>query len=181
VDQLEAHQRAQDAFAQVLANVKPEQLDDDTPCTEWTVSALIDHVIGGNGWVQSLIGAEPRQASSDDLVERHRVAAEGAQAVFAAPDGLTRTFKLPFGDLPGSVFIGIRTSDVLCHAWDLAKATGQPTDLDGALAVHALEFSRGALPEAFRGEGRPFHHIQPCDEAAPNADQLAAFLGRAIV
>ncbi|HYQ35942.1 MAG TPA: maleylpyruvate isomerase N-terminal domain-containing protein, partial [Mycobacterium sp.] len=48
MDPLVAHQRAQDAFAGVLANVGPEQLGAATPCSEWTIQDLIEHVIGGN-------------------------------------------------------------------------------------------------------------------------------------
>jgi hypothetical protein len=47
VDQLAAHQRAQDVFAQVLANVQPEQLGAQSPCAEWDAKAVIDHVVGG--------------------------------------------------------------------------------------------------------------------------------------
>lgn len=47
-------------------------------------------------------------------------------------------FKLPFGEIPGQIFIGMRTSDVLTHAWDLAVATNQPTDLDPELAAEQL-------------------------------------------
>ncbi|HWS92806.1 MAG TPA: maleylpyruvate isomerase N-terminal domain-containing protein, partial [Mycobacterium sp.] len=48
MDPLVAHQRAQDAFAGVLANVGPEQFGAPTPCSEWTIRDLIEHVIGGN-------------------------------------------------------------------------------------------------------------------------------------
>ncbi len=60
----------------------------------------------------------------------HRASAKAAQETFAAPQALTRTYQLPIGELPGTAFIELRTSDLLAHAWDLAIATGQPTDLD---------------------------------------------------
>jgi uncharacterized protein (TIGR03086 family) len=138
MDQLAAHRRAQDVFAGVLANVKPEQLGVRSPCTEWDAKAVIDHVIGGNQWVVSLAGGHS-SALPDDLRAAHAESAADAQAVFAAPDGLTRMFELPFATLPGAGFIGMRTSDVFTHAWDLAKATGQPTDIDPELADEALK------------------------------------------
>lgn len=52
-----AHQRAQDAFAALLANVRADQLGGPTPCSEWTINDLIEHVVGGNeaigpgGWL----------------------------------------------------------------------------------------------------------------------------------
>jgi uncharacterized protein (TIGR03086 family) len=180
VDQLVAHQRAQEAFAEVLAKVTPDQLDAQSPCTEWNAKAVIDHVIGGNQWVQQLAGLEPKPVPDDDLDAAHTQAAAGAQAVFAAPDGLSRTYELPFGTLPGSVFINIRAGDVFTHAWDLARATGQPTDLDPELAVASLTAVRAIIAPSFRGEGRPFAEEQPCPDGRSAADSLAAFLGRAI-
>jgi hypothetical protein len=43
-----------------------------------------------------------------------------------------------------------------------------------------LEFSRQQITAEFRGPGRRFAAEQPCDLGRPAADQLAAFLGRAI-
>jgi uncharacterized protein (TIGR03086 family) len=177
MDALTAHQRAQEAFATVLANVDPSQLQNRSPCTDWDARQLIEHVIGGNQWVQQLAGLEP-SALPDELVDAHAVSSAAAQAVFAAPDGLTRTFELPFGRLPGAAFIGVRSGDVLTHAWDLAKATGQTTDLDPEVAALALDVARVRILPALRGPGRAFDVEQPPPARGTTADELAAFLGR---
>jgi uncharacterized protein (TIGR03086 family) len=140
---------------------------------------LIDHVVGGNQWVQSRAGLEPCELP-EGLIEAHAASAAAAHDVFAAPDGLTRTFELPFGQLPGTAFIWIRTSDVLTHAWDLASATGQPTNLDTGLAVEALEASQRLMRPGLRGPGGAFAEEQPCPDDHPPADRLAAFLGRTV-
>ena len=111
---------------------------------------------------------------------RDEASAAAAQSVFAAPDGLTRIVHVPFGDVSGAVFIGLRTTDVLAHGWDLARATNQQTDLDPELAEAMLEWSRQALRPELRGPGGPFGPEQPCPDHASNDDRLAAFLGRAI-
>src|ERR1700687_5175030 len=98
MDQLAAHQRAQDVFSNVMANVKPDQLDLPSPCTEWDAKAVIEHVIGGNQWVQQLAGQQP-PALPDDRAAAHAASAAAAQAVFAASDGLTRAFELPFATM----------------------------------------------------------------------------------
>ena len=182
MDPLEAHQRAQDTFAVVLANVRPDQLSLPSPCTEWTVLGVIEHVIGGNGWVQVRAGLEPVPVpeGSAHLSEALAISAGAAQAVFAAPDGLTRTFELPFGALPGAAFVGIRSGDVLAHAWDVAKATGQDTNLAPDLAEQLIGTTRAFLTPALRGEGRPFGPEQPCPDGASPADEYAAFLGRTV-
>ena len=177
MDQLQAHRHAQDVFQTVLANVAPDQFDLPTPCADWAVRDLADHIVDGNAWVQGLAGREPAPAP-DDLADAVRASADAAHEVFSAPDGLTRMFELPFATMPGAGFVGMRASDVFTHAWDLAKATGQSTDLDPALAAEALEAARSRIQPAMRGPGRPFEAEQPCPEGRPIADQLAAFLGR---
>jgi uncharacterized protein (TIGR03086 family) len=178
VDQLVAHQRAQDAFADVLAGVRPDQLDEATPCADWTVRAVIDHLVGGNWRVAAQSEAPPDCV--EDLVAAHAASAAAAHATFSAPDGLTRTYDVRIGPIPGAFFISLRTTDAIVHAWDIAKATGRSTDLDPDVAAAMLEMSRQRITAALRGEGRPFGDEQPCPEDRPVADQLAAFLGRRV-
>jgi len=61
--------------------------------------------------------------------------------------------------------------------WDLAKATGQPTDLDGRLAAHVLGFAAEALGTPESRAGRMGVPVPPA-EGAPVTSRLAAFLGR---
>ena len=141
MDPLVAHQRAQDTFAHVLVTVTPDQLSSPTPCPEWDVKALVDHVIAGNQRVVERAGGHVAPLP-EVLDGTHRASAKAAQEVFAEPQALTRTYQLPIGELPGAAFIELRTSDLLVHAWDLAIATGQPTDLDPELAEYVSR-SRG--------------------------------------
>jgi uncharacterized protein (TIGR03086 family) len=181
MDPLVAHQRAQQAFAEVLANVGPDQLDAPTPCSEWAINDLIEHVIGGNEHVGQRAGIREQPAvRPENRAEAHRAAAAAAQEVFANRGGMDATFELPFGQVPGRVFIGMRTTDVLTHAWDLAAATRQSTDLDPELAIEQLAAARAGVGPEFRGPGKPFDEEQPCPSGRPAADQLAAFLGRKV-
>ena len=94
---------------------------------------------------------------------------------------MEKMLTLPFGQMPGSAFIGLAATDTFVHGWDLAKATGQSTDLDPALATQLLAGSRQAIQPAFRSEtGNPFGPEQTAPAGASNADQLAAFLGRTV-
>ncbi len=181
MDPLAAHQRAHDVFSRVLANVSELALDEPTPCEGWRVRDLIEHVISGNERVIIRSGLRPEPAARPGgLVEAHRATAAAAHAVFAAPGGLAAPFDLPIGQVPGSAFIRIRTIDGLVHAWDLAKATGQSTDLDPELATWLLTASRGDTMDGLRGPGGVFGDPQPCAEDRPPADQLAAVLGRPV-
>lgn len=181
MDPLAAHQRAQDVFASVLANVGPEQLGDPTPCSEWAIRDLIEHVVGGNERVARWSGFyQQPPVRPNSLVDAHRAAAAAAHEAFARPGGMDFMFELPFGKVPGGVFIGMRTGDVLAHAWDLAVATGQSTDLDRELAAEQLPIVRERVRPEFRGAGKPFGEEQPCPPGRPPADQFAAFLGRKV-
>lgn len=165
----------------MLANIRQDQLGDPTPCTDWTVHQLVDHVVAGNTRMAG--GATPAEHGDDevgDLVAAHAESARAAQARFAAPDGLTRMMDMPFGSVPGAVVIGLRTTDAIVHAWDLARATDQPTDVDADVAEAMLAVSRERIQPGFRGEGRPFAAEQACDSGRPAADRLAAFLGREV-
>lgn len=178
MDPLVAHQRAQDTFAHVLVSVTSDQLSSPTPCPQWDVKALIEHVIAGNQRVVERAGGHVAPLP-EDLGAAHRASAQAAQETFTEPQALTRTYRLPIGELPGTAFLELRTSDLLTHAWDLAIATRQPIDLDPELAEYVLAFSRQMMSRpGLRGDGRPFAEEQPCGDERPAADRVAAFLGR---
>jgi uncharacterized protein (TIGR03086 family) len=178
MDPLAAHQRAQDTFARVLVNVTSDQLSSPTPCPEWDVKALIDHVIAGNQRVILRAGGHVAPLP-EGFGAAHCASAKAAYEAFAEPQALTRTYRLPIGEVAGTAFIELRTSDLLVHAWDLAIATGQPTDLDPELAEYVLAFSKQMMSRpGLRGDGRPYGEEQPCGDERPTADRVAAFLGR---
>jgi uncharacterized protein (TIGR03086 family) len=172
--------------ARVLAGVSPDQLDATTPCASWSVRDLINHVVGGTTFfaVTAETGAAPSGEASDfttgDFVSAYKEGAARAVQAFEADGAMEKMMKLPFAELPGSAFVNIATVDTFTHGWDLARATGQPTDLDPELAAQLLAVAQGFLPDSLRGpEGQaPFGpKVEPAAGACA-ADQLAAFLGR---
>lgn len=175
----ELHARAQQVYAAVLAGVTDADLAKPTPCDEWDVAALLDHINAGNARVVAAAGADPA-ALPDDRVAAHAASWAAAQTIFDAPDGLTRPFELPFGVVPGAVFATIRAGDLYSHAWDLATAIGADTDLDHEVGEAVLAGTSPILPPSLRGEGRPFGHEQPCPPDRPIADRVAAFVGRRV-
>jgi uncharacterized protein (TIGR03086 family) len=172
--------------AGVLANVSADQLDAPTPCASWTVADLIDHMVGAQHWsrcgVQGATVDDSGEGSAQgDFNATFAQAAEAAAAAFAEDGALDRTVNPGFGDMPAAALLGLAITDTFTHAWDLAKATGQDTDLDPALAAQLLAASRQAIQPAFRGpEGAPFGPEQTAPEGASAADELAAFLGRQV-
>src|SRR5438552_11639235 len=173
--------RAFSSTRNVLSNVKQDQLDDATPCKSWKVRDLVNHIVGGAHWFGATTEAgESAPLSEKDWTEGDMVGSfdEGvarAVAAFGAPGAQEKIVKLPFGEFPGSVYMGIATTDTFTHGWDLAKATGQSTDLDPELADQLLEAAARLVPDQFRGEEpMPFGpKVEPA-VGATAADRLAA-------
>jgi uncharacterized protein (TIGR03086 family) len=174
----------------VLANVTPEQLGGpETPCASWNVRELVDHIVNGTTWFATIAetGTPPGEDvfpafNADNVVEVFDAGSDRAVQAFAADGAMERIMHLPFGDLPGAAFVYIACGDTFTHGWDLAKATGQSTDLDPATAAELLEIVSPMLPDAFRGdEGQaPFGPRQDAPAGATAADKMAAFMGRPI-
>ena len=155
---LDRFDRAVAATRQVLAGVTPEQLDGSSPCASWKVRELMNHLIGANDWfVASLsgAGASPGGGETDFASGDYKLAfdeaAAAARNAFAAPGALEQTVNLPWGPTPGMALLGMACTDVFQHGWDLAKATGQSTDLDPELAEDLLAGSQASIQDAFRG------------------------------
>ena len=172
----------------VLAGVEPGQLNAATPCASWKVSELINHIVGGQSFFATVASGEsmsndaPPDFSAGDFRSSFENGAAACLAAFGADGAMERIMHLPFGDMPGAAFVGIAATDTFIHGWDLARATGQNTDLAPELAAGLLAGIQSAIPEAFRGpDGKaPFGAVQAAPAGASNADQLAAFLGRTV-
>jgi uncharacterized protein (TIGR03086 family) len=178
-------ERAYASTRRVLAEVEPDQLDEPTPCTSWNVRDLVNHIVGGAQWFGAAVEEGENALPADrDWTEGDMLASfdDGARrtiAAFRAPGAQDKIVKVPFGEFPGSVFMGLVTTDTFTHGWDLAKATGQSTDLDPELAAQVLEGARLLVPDGLRGdEPLPFGPVLDAPAGACAADRLAAFMGR---
>jgi len=179
--------RAFSSTRNVLSGVKSDQLDDPTPCNAWKVRDLINHIVGGAHWFgASTEAGEAAPLPEQDWTEGDMVGSfdEGvarAVAAFGAPGAQEKIVKLPYGELPGSIYMGLATTDTFTHGWDLARATGQTTDLDPELADQLLQGAMLLIPDRFRGdEPMPFGPKVEPPAGATAADRLAAFMGRQV-
>ncbi len=170
----------------VLVGVPRDQLERKTPCVSWTVAELINHIVGGQNFFRSAAVGEPPSGGGDyasgDFITAFEEASAACVAAFQADGIMNTTLTLPFGQLPGSAVVSIAATDTFTHGWDLARATGQATDLDPELASGLLAGARQFVQPALRGtEGqKPFGPEQLAPHGASEADRLAAFLGRAV-
>ncbi len=170
----------------VLASVSKDQLADSTPCASWDVAGLINHMIGAQYFfIAGVQGDTPSGEAPDfaggDFVAAFDEASAASLAAFSADGVMESMLSTPIGQMPGAAFVGLASTDTFVHGWDLAKATGQSTDLAPELAAGLLAGAKASIQEAFRGpEGAPFGPEQAAPAGASNADQLAAFLGRSV-
>jgi uncharacterized protein (TIGR03086 family) len=171
----------------VLANVSRDQLGVPTPCRSWNVEALVNHVVGAprfavTGLATGVAGGTDDDYAAGDFVAAYDETSAATVAAFAAPGALEKTVTLPFGDIPAPFLRMMVATDQFTHGWDLARATGQPTDLDAELAATFLAQAREAVSDQFRGDDgvAPFGPEQSAPAGAGAADQLAAFLGRSV-
>ncbi len=176
-------QQCIDVAQGVMDNVTPDHMDNATPCASWNVGQLIDHMVDAHAFFATSVTGDAFEGGTKwcegDYASAY--AEHGSQCVNAfSRDGIMdETLDLPFGQLPGKVWYGMAMNDTFQHAWDLAKATGQSTDLAPELAEAILAQTR--IPDSYRGEeGAPFGLATEAPEGACAADRLAALLGRQV-
>jgi uncharacterized protein (TIGR03086 family) len=144
MDALEALCQASQEFETRVRQVRDDQWDLATPCTEWTVRELTNHMLLGTRMSVQLLAGMPRHeviaGLGDDLmvdgqdpVDDFVALAAQMQEGFAAPSGLEGTVDHPMGEIPRTTFIGFRIMDNGTHAWDLARAIGADETLDASL------------------------------------------------
>jgi uncharacterized protein (TIGR03086 family) len=183
MDVLANFDRAVAAANAVLGKIQPGQYSSPTPCDKWTVRDVINHVTSGNlRGAAMLTGDDPPDRDADVLGDDPLGAFErsvaDARAAMVAPGALTKTVATPLGEQPGVFVVHIRVNELIVHSWDLAKATGQSTDIDPDLAESALAQWQARMADRPRPEGGPFGVEQPTSPGATAADRLAAYLGR---
>lgn len=165
----------------MVATVRAEQFAAPTPCVEWDVRALINHMASGNLRVAAMISGDPGPDPDSDVLGDHPLEAfrDSVQRICAAFDGegmVEQTFTTAFGEGSGRLLIALRISELTLHMWDLAAATGQPRGLDPEVVAFAdAAFRTRPIP---RGDESPIGPEKPVPPSATPADRLAAFAGR---
>ena len=166
----------------LVDGIEARQLDDPTPCAEFRVADVLDHmVVLGGAFAELFRGHTPAEATApgphtevpagvfraamDDLLDAVR--SEGA---------MERTLPTPLGEMDGETFARVVAFDGLVHGWDLAVASGQPYPVDPAVVAQVDGFARQALGDDLRDDLFAWPTDAPDDASA--LEVLAAFSGR---
>lgn len=175
---VDLYRRAASDAVGVAAGVRPDQLDRPTPCADWTVQDLLDHLVGGTRYLgAALAGTEPT-APTATTPEDLRAGVDVCLQGLADPAALSRTCMSPLGfewtvlDATAGTFM-----DLLIHTWDLAAATDQSLDLDPELVAACTAMFLPDMPERGRAAGIVGPAVTVPDDASTQ-DRLLAAMGR---
>jgi uncharacterized protein (TIGR03086 family) len=181
----ELYVKAMGGASSYIDGVRADQWHGPTPCSEWDVKEVANHIIGENLWAGELFKgktiAEVGNALDGDLAGEdpaaaYRTSVTVAAEVVSAPGAMEATCHLSFGDFSGSDYAEQLFMDTLIHGWDIAKATGQDTRLDPELVSACLPIAR-QLTGAYRAAGVIGEDLPVSSDADPQT-QLLAMLGR---
>lgn len=169
----------------VLQGVKPDQWSGATPCSEWDLRALTNHITSELLWVKPLLEgktiAEVGDAFDGDVVGDDPAAAyarAGTEAIEAAraPGAMTTITHLSFGDYPGEEYLRQILFDMTIHGWDVRAAAGADRDLADELVAEGTAYAAREV-ENWRAGGALAGAVEVGDDAS-DQDKLIALTGR---
>lgn len=182
--------RASSHAKSVLAGVKQEQLSSATPCSEWTVRDLINHLISGAENARAALTGHPEQIkfgssdssySSENDITRlsagYNLRVSEAIEAAAKPGAMEFTMPGPAGDMTSGQFLAATFMDQLIHSWDLAKASGQNARLDPDLTEMCYQMCVPGMADMGRNMGVVGPAV-PVADSASTQDKLMAYMGR---
>jgi uncharacterized protein (TIGR03086 family) len=176
---------AMNEFDRRVRAIRPDQWRNPTPCTEWDVRALVDHLVTEQLWVPLLLdGATVEDVGDrfdgdqlgDDPVAAWESASAAAREAFAAPGALRRPVELSYGRRPADGYCQEMTMDLTVHAWDLARGIGADERLDEELVREVLGFIEPQV-EQLTGTGLFAAPVAVGDDVDAQT-RLLALLGR---
>lgn len=182
---LDQHDRAMDEFDRRVRAVGDDQWSAPTPCTDWDVRELVNHLVNEQYWAPHLLAGETLEDVGDrydgdllgeDPVHTWAAAAQAAREAFTAPGAIDGRVHTTMGEIPAVEYTRQMTMDLAIHAWDLARAIGADERLDPDL-VDALYDTWEARRELIADSG-VFARPVEVGEDADTQDRLLAMLGR---
>ncbi|HEY7875797.1 MAG TPA: TIGR03086 family metal-binding protein [Actinomycetota bacterium] len=182
---VELYRRAVDQFDGLVAQIRDDQWSSSTPCTDWDVRALVNHVVYEDLWMPPLLAGKTIEDVGDRFEgevlgdDPHRAWKDAAESAVSASgeDGvLERTVHLSFGDVPGREYVSQVLTDHVIHAWDLARGIGAKERLEPELVDFAKRYLEPQA-EAWRAGGA-FGQEVKVPSHADTQTKLLALTGR---
>jgi uncharacterized protein (TIGR03086 family) len=182
---LELFEASSDTFDDKLHQVPADGWRNATPCTEWDVHTLVNHVVGEHRWVEPLmagktiadVGSElDGDLLGDDPTAAWHHATGPSHAAFAEPGAMDATVHLSYGDERAGAYCEQLIFDNLVHAWDLARGAGVDDTLPPDLVEWGIGWVTPILP-MLTASGAFGEVLEVPDDADPQT-RLLAMVGR---
>ncbi|MEO8696839.1 MAG: TIGR03086 family metal-binding protein [Acidimicrobiales bacterium] len=180
MDPIDMYRRATDGAIAVMRAVAPEQLELPTPCAEWSVQNLIDHMTGSTAYLRASLAGQPPSPLSGTSATDFSDGADAAASALMEPGALERVCMSPLGFewTIGHAVMGT-IMDTVIHTWDLATATGQSVELDPGLVEMCIAMFLPEMPERGRESGLVGAVVAVPEDATADVRLLGA-MGRRV-
>jgi len=165
----------------LVASMDARHLDARTPCVNFNVRQVLEHMIGGASvFAAAFRGTAPGGgAPQADVVADFPGAIDDLRSAIGSPGALDRTIAAPFGEVPGETFARFVVLDALVHGWDIASATGQRYQPSADVVADVDAFARQAISNGMR-DGEMFAPASVPPSGASPLLRLIAFTGRTV-
>ena len=182
-DVIKRFERASAHFGDLVHKAGANQWESPTPCSDWDVRALVNHLVYEARWAPPLLeGQTIEQVGSrfdgdllgDDPVASYDSALSEASAAVTASGALDGEVHLSYGDTPAEEYLAQLTCDFVVHAWDLARGIGADDTLDPDMVQWVDDIARpqAAMLQASGMFGTP---VDVPADADPQTKLLALF------
>jgi uncharacterized protein (TIGR03086 family) len=183
-DPLAAYDAVVAAVGELVAKTSIDQYAAPTPCDDWTVHKIVDHLVETmdvyGDLARGIMPQEGEERRYDDPAAAYATIAAKTRAAFASPGYLDAVADTPIGPQPGRVVVQHVVNELVTHGWDLARGTGQDCDLVPPIAEAVLASWRAFLGGVDRAEMINFEAERTAPAGATAADRVAAYLGRSV-
>lgn len=170
---------------ELLRSIRPDQLDNPTPCSEFDVRALASHIVGTGRRGRAIAAGTDVLAVNPiaEVFDADSYAGPVAEAIELWQDDakLAAPVTVPWGTVPGAGALWGYVNETLVHAWDLAVAIGADPEAGAEHAAAALPVAQQFIPAEIRDSAEvPFGPVVPPREQAGATEQLANWSGRQV-
>ncbi|HKV22321.1 MAG TPA: TIGR03086 family metal-binding protein [Mycobacterium sp.] len=176
-DELDSAEATLAVLQSALHPIADDDLSKQTPCREFDIAGLTDHLMNSIAVIGGAASAELPERDASDSVERQVIAAARPALDAWHRRGLDGTVAFGDSEAPARVMAGILSLEFLVHAWDYAASLGRSLDVPASLSDYVMEIAQRVItPEGRSRAG----FDDPIDFAADgdSLDKLLAYTGR---
>ena len=170
----------------VMRQVKTDDMNKPTPCSEWDVRALMNHIVSETAWVEPLLqgktvdevgssldgdmlGTDPHESWHAYMIRSMNA------ANLADPEA---TAHLSYGNKSVKAYLDEVGGDIIIHAWDLAKGVDTMFIIDEDTCSAVMRGTRDVMP--LGRQGGLIADVVPVKDSAGPMEKLLALYGRDI-